>query len=159
MPSGLPPISPAELTRDLITRYGEVIVNEGYTVKVGPANDTEQQAGVISLMSAGLPMIEKYAPLQWYRAQARCLAGDLATADLLAQAVQRDVHGRGRSLCFQTANPAYPDDTGQWFLIHMANITVGPSMHYDSPETWETLMFAELMIGNVPVATGPEYPF
>lgn len=158
MPSGLPPISPAALTRDLITRYGEVVVNEGYTVVVGPANDAQQQAGVISLMAAGLPVIEKYAPLQWHRAQARCLAGTLDVADVLAQSVQRDIHGQVRKLCFQAPNDLYPEDTGQWFLIHLTNVVVGPSMHFDSPETWETLMFAELMIGTTPVGFGPDMP-
>lgn len=158
MPAGLPPISPAELTADLIRRYGNAVNDENFTVVVGPANDGQQQDGVISLMAAGLPTIEKYAPLQWHRSQARCLAGDLATADLIAQCVQRDVHGVVRKVCYQTPNPAYPADTGQWFLIHLSNVTVGASAHYDSPETWEYLLFAELMIGNVPVAFGPDFP-
>lgn len=145
------PLSPAELTLDLIQRYGSVVLEGGYAVKVGPASDAEQQAGVISLMSAGLPMIEKYAPLQWYRAQARCLGGDLSTPDILAQAVQFDTHGIVRKLCYQASNDS-------WYLIHLSNVTVGPSMHYDSPETWETLLFIELMIGSQVVANGPDYP-
>jgi hypothetical protein len=158
MPTGLPPISPAELTADLIRRYGSAVTNEGYALVVGPANDTQQQGGVISLMAAGLPVIEKYAPLQWHRTQARCIAGDLGTADIIAQLVQRDIHGVSRKLCFQTPNPAYPEDTGRWFLVHLVNVTAGPSHHYDSPETWESLLFAELMIGTDPVASGPNYP-
>lgn len=145
------PLSPAELTADFLNRYGSVVLDGGYTVVVGPASDAQQQAGVISLMAAGLPTIEKYAPLQWHRAQARCLAGDLSTADTLAQAVQADTHGIFRKLCYQAS-------ADSWFLIHLSNVTVGPSMHYDSPETWETLMFVELMIGTQPVATGPDYP-
>ena len=158
MPSGLPPISPAELTADLIRRYGSAITNEGYDLVVGPATDAQQQNGVVSLMAAGLPLIEKYAPLQWHRSQARCIAGDLITADIIAQLVQRDTHGVIRKLCFQKPKAEYPEDTGRWFLIHMANITAGPSHHYDSPETWESLLFIEMMIGTDAVATGPDFP-
>lgn len=140
-----PPLSPAELTADFLRRYG--VAATAYKVIVGPASDADQQAGVISLMAAGLPVIEKYAPLQWHRAQARCLAGDLATADVIAQAVQADTHGIVRKLCYQASNDS-------WYLIHLSNVTTGPSQHYDSPETWETLMFVELMISNVPVVEG-----
>jgi hypothetical protein len=151
------PISPAELAADLITRYGGTVGNtlpetgQVVLVKVGPASDEEQQAGIISIMAAGLPMVEKYTPIQWMRAQLRCIGPDLDTADFLAQCVQRDIHGVIRKLCYQASSDS-------WYLIHLCNITAGPSMHYDSPETWETLLFAELMIGEVPVATGPDFP-
>lgn len=153
----VPPISPAELVADLITRYGATVgltlpsTGALATVKVGPANDAEKQAGIISLMAAGLPTIEKYVPIQWHRAQVRCLGPDLDTADFLSQCVHRDVHGLVRKLCYQASNET-------WYLVHLSNVTAGPSMHFDSPEVWETLLFAELQISTVPVATGPDYP-
>lgn len=144
------PLSPAELVADLIKRYGTTADN--YEVKVGPATDAETQAGVVSTMAAGLPLIEKYVPLMWHRTQILCRAGDLATADLIAALVQRDMHGLVRKICYQASN-----DT--WYLIHLSNITAGPSMHYDTPAAWETLLFGELLIASDPLATGPDYPF
>jgi hypothetical protein len=48
---------------------------------------------------------------------------------------------------------AYQASTGERYLVHLVNVTAGPSMHYDSPETWETLLFAELMIAATPIQT------
>jgi hypothetical protein len=151
------PISPAELVGDLITRYGGTVGNtlpstgKEVSLVVGAATDTQQQAGVISLVAAGLPIIEKYIPLQWTRAQIRCLGPDLDTADFLSQCVQRDIHGVVRKLCYQASRD-------EWFLIHLCNITAGPSMHFDTPETQETLLFAEILLATDPVASGPTYP-
>lgn len=151
------PLSPAEVAYDMLDRYGSTIGAEIpdkdtlVTAIVGPANDTQQQGGCISFMGAGLPVIEKYTPIQWHRAQARCLAGDLATADYISSLVQRDMHDKQRLLCYQASNDS-------WYLVHLSNVVAGPSMHFDSAETWETLLFAELMIGNDPVATGSDFP-
>lgn len=151
------PLSPAEVAFDLLSRYGSTIGAEIpnstslVTAVVGPANDEQQQGGVVSFMGAGLPVIEKYTPVQWHRAQMRCLAGDLATADYISSLVQRDVHGIVRKVCYQSSNDS-------WYLVHLSNVVAGPSMHFDSAETWETLLFAELMIGDVPVATGSDTP-
>lgn len=151
------PLSPAEVAFDLLSRYGSTIGAEIpdsaalVVAVVGPANDTQQQGGVVSFMGAGLPIIEKYSPVQWHRAQMRCLAGDLSTADYIAGLVQRDIHGLVRKVCYQASNDS-------WYLVHLSNVVAGPSMHFDSAETWETLLFAELMIGDVAVATGPDTP-
>ena len=136
-------ISPAELVADLIVRWG-LPGHAPAGVVVGPASDTQQQAGVISIMSAGLPVIEKYSDLQWYRAQVRCLHGTLEFADTLAQGVQRDIHGLVR-------RKVHMASTDRWYLLHLCNVTAGPSMHYDSPETWETLLFAEIMLSDDPL--------
>jgi hypothetical protein len=81
----------------------------------------------------------------------RCLGPDLDTADFISQCVQRDIHGTVRKACYQAS-------LDSWFLIHLCNITSGPSMHYDSPEVWETLLFAELLIGEEVLVTGPTPP-
>lgn len=138
-----PEISPAELVADILTRLSDPELAPAGVV-VGPANDTMQQAGVVSVVAAGLPVIERYTPLQWLRAQVRCLAGTLELADRIAQGVQRDLHGRGRTIARMAS-------TDQRYLVHLVNCVAGPSMHYDSPETWETLLFAELMIGTEPL--------
>lgn len=137
-------ISPAELVADALTRWGDPNLAPGGVV-VGPSNDTQQQLGVISITAAGLPTVERYVPIVWMRAQIRCLAGTLDQAEQLAQGVQRNLHARIRLRCRQKS-------TDSWYLIHQANITAGPSMHYDSPETWESLLFAEVMIGTQPLS-------
>jgi hypothetical protein len=137
-----PELSPAELAADLLNRWGSPPVP--VVVVVGPANDAKQQSGVISIMAAGLPNIEKYDDTQWLRAQFRCLHGTLAQADTIAQAVQRDVHGVGRKRLYMAS-------TDTWYLMHLSNIVAGPSMHFDSAETWEALLFAEMKISTVPI--------
>lgn len=132
-------ISPAELVADVLRRLGFPDIAPAGIV-VGPTTDAQQQAGVVSLTAAGLPTIERYLPLQWMRCQVRVLAGTLVDSDRIAQAVQRDLHGRVRTIARMAS-------TDQRYLLHLSNVTAGPSMHYDSPETWENLLFAEILIG------------
>lgn len=136
-------ISPAELVADLLNRWGDPEIAPAGVI-VGPTNNPQQQAGVISVTAAGMPSVSKYTPTQWMRAQVRCLAGDLSLAESIAQGVLRDLNGQVRLRCRMRS-------TDQWYLVHLANVTAGPSMHYDSPETWETLLFAEIMLGTEPV--------
>lgn len=141
--NSLDEISPAEITRDVLRRWCDPdIAPEG--VVVGPADDDMQQGGVVSITPAGLPKPELYTPLQWMRCQIRCLAGTLDLAETIGQAVQRDLHGRGRTRARMAS-------TDRWYLVHLINVVAGPSAHYDSPETWETLLFAEVLIGTQPV--------
>ncbi len=138
--SNLNEISPAELVADLLSRWGD----PERDVVVGPATDAQQQRGVVQMVSAGLPLVEKYAPLQWCRAQVRCLHGSMSEADSIGQSVQRDIHGLVRKR-------ARMSSTDKWYLVHLCNITAGPSQHYDSPETHEVLLFAEIMLGSTPL--------
>ena len=138
--SELGEISPAELAADLLERWGDPDAAPAGVV-VGPTSDDQQQLGVVSLMGAGLPIIEKYVPIQWHRAQVRCLAPTLAHADAISQSVQRGYHGIVR-------RKARMASTGEWYLVHLCNVTAGPSMHFDGPETWECLVFVEMMIGS-----------
>lgn len=136
-------ISPAELVADVLTRLGHPDLAPSGVV-IGPGTDAQQQAGVISVMGAGLPSVERYLPLQWMRAQVRCLAATLEEADHISFMVNRELHGRSRTIARQAS-------TDQRFLVHLSNVIAGPSMHYDSPETWETLLFVELLIGSQPI--------
>jgi hypothetical protein len=151
------PLSPQEIMLDFLTRHGSCVgltvpqTGQVLAAKVGPANDPEKQAGVICFMGAGLPLIEKYIPLQWVRTQVRCLGPDLDTADFLSQCVQRDLHGDFRKEAYQASNDS-------WYLVHLSNVTSGPSMHFDSPEVWETLLFVEALISSDPLGTGPTPP-
>ena len=143
MTVGRTEISPAELVRDVLVRLGWPDVAPGGVV-VGPATDAQQQLGVVSIVQAGLPQIEDYSPLQWMRAQVRCLAGTLDAADRISFAVQRELHGRDRTIARMAS-------TDQRYLVHQIRVTAGPSNHYDSQGTWEALLFAELMIGTEPL--------
>lgn len=136
-------VSPAELAADILNRLGPPDI-AAHGAVVGPATDAQQQEGVIQLVAAGLPVLEKYVDLQWMRCQMRCLAGTLDTAETISQKVYAEMNGRGRTIGRMAS-------TDQRYLVHLINITAGPSMHYDSPETWETLLFAELMIGTQPI--------
>lgn len=145
MPQDINVISPAEIAADILTRLGPPDLAPAGVV-VGPANDQQQQAGIVQLVPAGLPVLEKYSPVQHMRAQMRCLAGTLAVADEIAQKVYAEMNGRTRTV-------AYMASIGQRYLVHRINITAGPSAHYDSPETHEMLVFAELMIGTTPISS------
>lgn len=133
-------LSPPEIIGDLVARWGTPVA----PVVVGPANDSDTQAGIIQMVVAGLPAIELYAPTVWVRGQIRILAGTLDKADLIAQMVQRDIHGLNRKRARQAS-------TDSWYLVHLCNITAGPSQHYDSDETQEQLLFAEVLIATQPL--------
>lgn len=136
-------ISPAELAMDVLNRLGPPDLAPMGTV-VGPANDEQQQTGVISAVAAGLPVIDHYGPLQSSRVQLRCLAPTLALADLIAQGVYLFLHTLPNRTVGRMAS------TDRRYLIHWMNPAAGPSQHYDSPETWEALVFVEMMIGTEP---------
>jgi hypothetical protein len=136
-------ISPAELVKDILDRLCLPGIAPAGII-VGPATDEQQQAGVVQIMQAGLPVVELYVPVQHMRCQLRCLTGQLGQADTISFRVQSQLHQRKRTI-------GRMKSTDQRFLIHLCNITSGPSMHYDSSETWETLLFAELMIGTQPL--------
>ena len=136
-------ISPAELLADTLNRLAVPGFAPAGAV-VGPASDAQQQAGVVEMVEAGLPTVERYAPIQWMRAQLRCLAPTLSEADTIAHRVQVELHGKVRIVARMAS-------TDHRYLIHLCNITAGPSQHYDTPETWESLLFAELMIGTEPL--------
>jgi hypothetical protein len=135
-------ISPTELIAALINTDSSLAVGGAV---VGPANDEQQQEGIISVVAAGLPVVEKYIPLQWMRAQIRCLAGTLDEAEAIGQRVYTFLNGNVRVTATQAS-------TGETYLIHLININAGPSMHFDTAETWETLLFAEILISVTPVS-------
>ncbi len=142
MSTQLDTISPAELIADVLKRL--TLVGLEWSIVSGPATDKQQQAGVVQMVDAGLPVVELYVPTVTVRTQIRCLHGTLDIADTIARATVAALHGRGRTV-------ARMKSTDRRYLIHYINITSGPSMHYDSAETWETLLFAESLIGTDPL--------
>lgn len=140
------PISPAELIRAFLTdRLNPDIIPGG--VVVGPAEDAQIQAGCISIMDAGTPQTEMYARLVRVRTQVRCLAPQLDQIDRIARAVQDAVDQTGRVVITQPS-------TENSYLMHYLVMSAGPSMHRDSEENFEALIFTEEMFGLDPVS-GP----
>jgi len=137
------PVSPSELLRDILLREIPVALIPG-GVAIGSMADSQVKLGCISLMDAGQPGMEEYTPLVHVRAQIRCLAPSLEHVDRIVRVVWSRVQGRNRTIARQ-------DSTSLEFLIHRMRVSAGPSMHRDSPENWETLLFAELLIGLYPV--------
>lgn len=136
-------VSPAELAADIINRLALPGMAPAGAV-VGPTNDVQNQAGVISCMASGLPVVDIYSPVQWMRCQMRCLSGTLGEAELISQRAYRQFNGQNRLICYQSS-------TAQRYLVHATRVTQGVSMHYDSPETWEALLHAELLISTDPL--------
>lgn len=130
-------ISPAQILRILVEQLG-------LTARVGALSDADQQAGAVSIMTAGMPRVEVYSPLVTVRPQFRCVAPSLVIADQLALAIQIGLPS-GRQVVQQADGDSY--------LMHYLTIDSGPSMHFDSEETWETLIFGDAMFGTVPVET------
>lgn len=137
MAGPLAPISPAELLRTLLrNRVPEEAVPH---VVVGPLSHDEQQAGGVSIATAGRAR-EDSAGLTYPRIQLRCLGGSLASSEKMANAVVAALHDTQRVEVTQ-------DSTGDRYLVHSVRITGGPSDHFDTAETWEGLMFADVIIG------------
>lgn len=134
--------SPCELLKALIEdRYPDELPGG---VMVGGLTDAAQEAGGLALMDAGLGKVEPQAPLQWARIQMRFVGQTMADADALARNLRERLHSQRRIVVMQPSN-------GNSYLIHSIRVTAGPSEHYDSPETREALMFAELCFGTEPV--------
>jgi hypothetical protein len=136
-------ISPAELMADLLNRLGGDLAPSGAVV--GPANDAQQQAGVLQIVDAGMPIIDQYRPVIWVRTQIRCLAGTLDEAERIARRTQLFLFG------LENRTVVHQSSTEEDYLIHTLTVSAGPSMHFDTPETWETLLFIETCMGIDPL--------
>jgi len=137
------PVSPSELLKSVLDQeLPSELIPQG--VVIGSASDAQIQGGCISLMDAGQPQREAYLPLVSVRAQIRCLAPTLDHIDRIARGVYDRLDQRGRVVAIQRS-------TDEEYLIHRINVAVGPSFHRDSEENWESLLFAELLIGLDPV--------
>jgi hypothetical protein len=142
-PDPLIPLSPPELLLCLLERDVEQAICSN--VIVGPATQDQQQAGVISITPAGLSTISDHMPLKWVRLQVRCIHHQLAAAEQIGEHVFQLLHTRHRELVTQPSS-------GNTYLVHHTKCVAGPSTHWDSAATWESLAFYELLIGTQPVS-------
>lgn len=111
---------------------------------VGGADDPEQQQGVVSLMDAGY-LRPDYTPITWKRIQVRCMGATLYQVDKIGRHVEELLDVEERQVL--------PDSDGTLWLVHGIFVQVGPSHHFDSKETLESLMFAGIGVGREPVGT------
>jgi len=134
--------SPAELLREFLLGFVDpAIVPAG--VVVGGADDTEQQAGVISLMDAGSADTDSSGHLLHKRIQVRCMGPTLEVAD--------EIGNHADSLLDDQERIEVSDTNGRRWLIHQISVSVGSSHHIDSAETWESLLFARVTVGRSPI--------
>ena len=136
-------VNPAELLRHFLGGVVDPELAPGGVV-VGPASDAQQQSGVVSIVHAGRPRDSLYTATKWARLNVRCVARTLFDASRLGHHVYLLLEGRGRTLVAQPS-------TGEEYLVHLFNMAAGPSDHYDSPETWESLLVVEMLVGTDPV--------
>jgi hypothetical protein len=132
---------PAKCIRAILLADGDV----DFDVKVGPLDDADQQAGAVSLMEAGMPVVELYSPIIRSRVQMRAVAGSLSRADVIGRRVQSVLDALGNR------TQVTLDDEGTTWIVHTVSVDGGSSMHFDSSETWETLLFASVMMSKEPI--------
>lgn len=138
------PISPAELLQNYLKDNVDPEILNPDNITVGPANADQIRDGCIELVNAGMPK-EEPPILVWIRAQIRSVGPSLYRADVLGQHVRQVLHYKNRI----TAH----DHLGREWLIHSVKVVAGPSHHWDSAVTWETLQFAEMMVGTQALTT------
>jgi hypothetical protein len=138
------PISPVELVMSMLQDTIDTSIVGGGVV-VGPTDDAQRQLGCLSIADAGTPKQERYLPLVWVRTQIRVFGPTYDTTDRIARHVYELLNGKGRTLIQQSS-------TAETYLVHMVNITSGPTVMSEDSETWEELLFAEALIGTDPVA-------
>jgi hypothetical protein len=138
------PISPVELVMSMLQNTVDTSLVAGGVI-VGPTNDAQRKQGCLSISDAGMPKQERYLPLVWVRTQIRVFGPTYDTTDRIARHVYELLNGKGRTLIQQSS-------TAETYLVHMVNITSGPTVMSEDSETWEELLFAEALIGTDPVA-------
>jgi hypothetical protein len=135
--------SPVEVFKDVVRNA--VVEEDVPFVKVGPLSPDEQRAGAVSVMDAGSGADEMYLPLIHPRFQLRCIAPTLESCERLGRHV-------GFALTLLPARVAgLQVSNGRTYLVHQIHVTGGPSAHRDTEGTWEYLLFADTMMGTVPV--------
>jgi hypothetical protein len=117
-------------------------------VVVGPADADQKQAGCLAIADAGMPKQERYLPLVWVRTSIRVFGPTYEATDRIARHVYEILNGRGRQLIQQ-------DSTAETYLVHMVNVTSGPTVMTENSDTWEELLYAEALIGTDPVVPTP----
>lgn len=113
-------------------------------VRAGPADNVQQEAGVLVLADVGTAGREKYTPTTRRRISIRCLGPTIEHVGKLSRLVIDVCDKKNR------VTQRLPSDDKK-YLIHWMEINGGPSMHRDSEVTWEMLVFVELWVHTEPI--------
>lgn len=137
------PISPAEMMKWVVEEYTSRDICPH--VVVGGLSQSEQEAGGVALMDAGNGTVEKYLPLVRPRVQLRCIAPSLAQVEVITRHVGDALTNVPPRIA------AFQASTDEHYLLHYVMVSGGPSMHWDTEETWEGLLFADTMFSTTPI--------
>lgn len=132
------PISPSELLMDYLKKNVDDSILDPNNIFVGPATKEAIEAGCLEIAEAGSPKMEPPI-LIWLRAQLRAVGPDLDTADKIGHHI--------RELVDQKYRIEATDSLDRTYLIHLVRVVSAPSHHWDSTISWESLQFAEMMVG------------
>lgn len=143
------PISPAELMKDYLDKHVDAAVIVPENIAVGPVNKEMIDAGCIELVDAGMPKQEPPG-LVWVRSAIRCIGPTLDRVDVIGRHIWSICSNKNRV----TASMYNPDGSVRdTYLIHVMKVVAGPSHHFDSEITWESLQFTEMMVGTTALAS------
>lgn len=137
------PISVCELVKKYVSDNLHEDLCPGGIV-VGPASDAAQQAGCVSITEAGNTERELYLPIINGRVQLRGIHPHLEHAERIGRALYALLNNVDRVAVLQPS-------TSENFLVHSMSVSAGPSNHFDSGETWESLIFISIKVGTQPI--------
>lgn len=138
-------VSIIELFRAYLEEQGELMDVAAGGVRAGPADNIQQEAGVLVLADTGMARRQIYTPTVWRRISIRCLGKTISKVEALSRQVINTCHKKNR------ITQRLPSDDKK-YLIHWMEVNGGPSLHRDSEVTWEMLVFVELWVHTEPIA-------
>lgn len=146
------PVSPLELLEVLLNELINVELvpatddaGNPHPVWVGGAENTAQQDGCVVLMASGTTQSNPHLPIHWARIQVRCMAHSLSHAEQIGLHVYDLLHVRHRTVVTQPS-------TNNSYVIHHTECVGGPSLHFDSVTTWESLAFYLVQVNTFPIS-------
>lgn len=137
------PISLCELMKSYLDANLHVDLCPGGHI-VGPASDEAQKSGCVSITEAGNTERELYLPIINGRVQIRGIHPHLEHAERIGRALYALLNNVDRVAVLQPS-------TNERFLVHSMSVSAGPSNHFDSAETWESLIFISMKVGTMPI--------
>jgi len=137
-------LSVIELLKAYLDEQGELADVAVGGVRAGPADNIQQDAGVLVLADAGSAGKELWTNSTRRRISIRCLGPTIEHVGRLSRLVIDVCHKKNR------ITQRLPSDDKK-YLIHWMEVNGGPSLHRDSEVTWEMLVFVELWVHTVAI--------
>jgi len=137
-------LSVIELLKAYLDEQGELADVAVGGVRAGPADNIQQEAGVLVLADVGSAGKELWTNSTRRRISIRCLGPTIEHVGRLSRLVIDACHKKNR------ITQRLPSDDKK-YLIHWMEVNGGPSLHRDSEVTWEMLVFVELWVHTVAI--------